>query len=190
MFDIIAVTPCAVRADFRISHYTVVSRSVEVFAAPYRQEDRFRDHKQRLGMEECRAWTKAPILRTCRVQMGAQTMLRLSKFQLDVDCGPASPSDWNRKKKHPSILDLRRLLWRQREHSSHFLVELQELPKVEPELGTVLAMASGTSHRQQLPRRQKGSLSVTGRTHACDHHRRNEPEDHCDYHVPNSPWRP
>jgi DDE superfamily endonuclease len=115
---------------------------VEVFAARYRQEDGFRDHKQRLGMEECRAWTKAPILRTFRVQMVAQTMLRLLQFQLDADCGPAtwwSPPDWNRKKKHPSILDLRRLLWRQREHFSHFLVELEELPKVEPEPGTVLA---------------------------------------------------
>jgi DDE superfamily endonuclease len=118
---------------------------IEVFAARYRQEDGFRDHKQRLGMEECRAWTKQPILRTFRVQMVAQTMLRLLQFQLDADCGPAtwwSPPDWNRKKKHPSILDLRRLLWRQRDHFSQFLVELEELPKVEPERGTVLAVAS------------------------------------------------
>lgn len=118
---------------------------IEVFAARYRQEDGFRDHKQRLGMEECRAWTKQPILRTFRVQMVAQTMLRLLQFQLDADCGPAtwwSPPDWNRKKKHPSLLDLRRLLWRQREHFSQFLVELEELPKFESEPGTVLAVAS------------------------------------------------
>jgi hypothetical protein len=39
---------------------------VEVWAARFRQEEGFRDHKPRLGMEECRAWTKAPILRTFR----------------------------------------------------------------------------------------------------------------------------
>ncbi len=37
---------------------------LEVFCARFRQEDGFRDHKQRLGMEQCRAWTKEPILRT------------------------------------------------------------------------------------------------------------------------------
>ena len=37
---------------------------VELFAARFRQEDGFRDLKQRLGWEECRAWTKNPIERT------------------------------------------------------------------------------------------------------------------------------
>jgi hypothetical protein len=37
------------------------------------EEDGFRDHQQRLGMEECRAWTKAPILRTFQVQLVALT---------------------------------------------------------------------------------------------------------------------
>ena len=37
---------------------------VEIFAARFRQEDGFRDVKQRLGWEECRAWTKQLILRT------------------------------------------------------------------------------------------------------------------------------
>ena len=32
---------------------------VELFAARFRQEDGFRDLKQRLGWEECRAWTTA-----------------------------------------------------------------------------------------------------------------------------------
>ena len=36
---------------------------VELFGA-VRQEDGFRDLKQRLGWEECRAWTKNPIERT------------------------------------------------------------------------------------------------------------------------------
>src|SRR5262249_11139420 len=50
--------------------FTVVSSAcdltglqlVEVFAARFRQEDGFRDLKQRLGWEECRAWTKKPIV--------------------------------------------------------------------------------------------------------------------------------
>ncbi len=37
---------------------------VELFTARFRQEDGFRDLKQRLGWEECRAWTAKPILRT------------------------------------------------------------------------------------------------------------------------------
>ena len=37
---------------------------VELFAARFRQEDGFRDLKQRLGWEECRAWTAKPIQRT------------------------------------------------------------------------------------------------------------------------------
>ena len=107
---------------------------VAVFAARFRQEDGFRDHKQRLGMEECRAWTKEPILRTFAVQMVAQTLLRLLQFELDAEEGAKtwwSPPDWNRHKKHPSILDLRRLLWKYRQDFSHFLEEMEEMPKVE-----------------------------------------------------------
>ena len=33
-------------------------------------------------MEECRAWTKEPVLRTFQVQMMAQTLLRLMQFRL------------------------------------------------------------------------------------------------------------
>jgi hypothetical protein len=118
---------------------------VAAFAARFRQEDGFRDHKQRLGMEECRAWTKEPILRTFRVQMVAQTLLRLLQFQLDSDCGPATwwtPPAWNPRKKHPSILDLRRLLWQHRQDFSQFLLELEEVRKVEPENEPELALAS------------------------------------------------
>jgi hypothetical protein len=105
----------------------------EVFAARYRQEDGIRDHKQRLGMEECRAWTKEPILRTFAVQMVAQTLLRLLGFELDADYGPKSwwaPPDWNKHKSHPSVLDGRRLLWRYRQEFSQFLVELEELREI------------------------------------------------------------
>lgn len=107
---------------------------VEVFAARFRQEDGFRDHKQRLGMEECRAWTKQPILRTFTVQMVAQTMLRLLQFELDAERGARtwwSPPEWNPRKHHPSILDLRRLLWKHRLDFSQFLVDLEEMSKVD-----------------------------------------------------------
>ncbi len=121
------------------------AQAVEVFAARFRQEDGIRDHKQRLGMEECRAWTKEPILRTFRVQMVAQTLLRLLQFQLDADCGQGSwwsAPEWNPRKKHPSILDIRRLMWHYREDFSHFLVELEEMPKVVAGSAPNLAMAS------------------------------------------------
>jgi hypothetical protein len=87
---------------------------VEVWAARVRQEDGCRDHKQRLGMEECRAWTKEPILRTFQVQLVALTLLRLLQARLErsleADTWWARPS-WNRRKHHASILDLRRLIW-------------------------------------------------------------------------------
>ena len=59
------------------------SQTLSANAGRFRQEDGFRDHKQRLGMEECRAWTKEPVLRTFQVQMMAQTLLRLMQFRLD-----------------------------------------------------------------------------------------------------------
>jgi hypothetical protein len=106
---------------------------VEVFAARFRQEDGFRDQKQRLGMEECRAWTKEPVLRTFQVQMVAMTLLRLMQFRLDADWGEGSywlKPEWNQRKKHPSILDLRRLFWRHRERFTKLLLRLEEIEKV------------------------------------------------------------
>ncbi|OHB73570.1 MAG: hypothetical protein A2V70_20650 [Planctomycetes bacterium RBG_13_63_9] len=94
------------------------SQTVATVAARYRQEDGFRDHKQRSGMEECRVWTKEPVLRTFQVQMIAQTLLRLMQVCLDDHWGKQtwwSAPEWNPRKKHPSILDLRRLFWRYRE---------------------------------------------------------------------------
>jgi hypothetical protein len=97
----------------------------------FRQEDGFRDHKQRLGMEECRAWTKEPILRTFQVQMVAQTLLRLMQFRLEAIDGNAwcSPPPWNPRKRHVSILDLRRLFWRHRRRFSQVLAALDDLKK-------------------------------------------------------------
>jgi hypothetical protein len=108
---------------------------VEAFAARFRQEDGFRDHKQRLGMEECRAWTKEPVLRTFQVQMLAMTLLRLMQIRLDATWGEGSywlKPEWNRRKQHPSILDLRRLFWRHRARFSKLLLKLEEITKVPP----------------------------------------------------------
>ncbi len=124
---------------YRKPWYTVTSaldfsasQVVAAFAARFRQEDGFRDQKQRLGMEECRAWTKEPVLRTFQVQMIAQTLLRLMQFRLDREWGQptwwSSPA-WNPRKKHPSILDLRRLFWRYRERFSKLLRRLEEIAK-------------------------------------------------------------
>lgn len=100
-------------------------------AGRFRQEDGFRDHKQRLGMEECRAWTKEPILRTFQVQMLALTLLRLMQYRLDATSGarwrPAPP--WNLEKRHASILDLRRLFWKHRTRFSQLLSALDDLKK-------------------------------------------------------------
>ena len=56
---------------------------VELFAARFRQEDGFRDLKQRLGWEECRAWTKNPIERTGQAQWVTMSLLRLLQFRLE-----------------------------------------------------------------------------------------------------------
>jgi hypothetical protein len=81
-------------------------------------------------MEECRAWTKEPILRTFQVQLVALTLLRLLQARLNQTWGPdtwwCKPA-WNQRKRHASILDLRRLFWRYRTEFSQFLVHLEEL---------------------------------------------------------------
>ena len=79
--------------------------------ARFRREDGFRDHKQRLGMEECRAWTTAPVERTFAVQVVAQPLLRLLAWRLDAANGVGgwwSAPEWNRHKSRPSLLDVRR----------------------------------------------------------------------------------
>jgi len=97
----------------------------------FRQEDGFRDHKQRLGMEECRAWTKEPILRTFQVQMIALTLLRLMEVRLHQAHGSSwcPPPPWNLEKRHVSILDLRRRFWRHRQRFSQLVAALDDLKK-------------------------------------------------------------
>jgi DDE superfamily endonuclease len=85
---------------------------VELFAARFRQEDGFRDLKQRLGWEECRAWTENPIRRTSQAQWVTMSLLRLLQFRLDreVEHGWWQAPPWNRQKERPSVLDVERLL--------------------------------------------------------------------------------
>ena len=96
---------------------------VELFAARFRQEDGFRDLKQRLGWEECRAWTRNPIERTTQVQWVAMSLMRLAQFQLEADGGKPwwSPPPWNRRKDRPSVLDIERLFRRRAAEIRHFL---------------------------------------------------------------------
>jgi hypothetical protein len=90
---------------------------VELFCARYRQEDGFRDLKQRLGWEECRAWTKNPILRTTQAVFVALTLLRLLQLRLEQEAGDAwwLHPPWNPRKTRPSVRDVERLLWQHRE---------------------------------------------------------------------------
>jgi hypothetical protein len=100
---------------------------VELFAARFRQEDGFRDLKQRLGWEECRAWTRNPIERTSQVQWVALSLMRLAQFRLEA-AGAGDwwePPPWNKAKDRPSVLDVERLFRRQageiRQHLSDWL---------------------------------------------------------------------
>jgi hypothetical protein len=86
---------------------------VELFCARFRQEDCFRDLKQRLGWEECRAWTRNPIERTTQAILATYTALRLLQMELEDqgnDWWLRPP--WNRGKSRPSVLDVQRLLRR------------------------------------------------------------------------------
>jgi hypothetical protein len=89
---------------------------VELFAARFRQEDGFREVKQRLGWEECRAWTKEPILRTTQAELLALTLLRLLQIRLDAEAGDSwwFHPPWNPHKTRASVLDLERLWWEHR----------------------------------------------------------------------------
>jgi hypothetical protein len=98
---------------------------VELFAARFRQEDGFRDLKQRLGWEECRAWTRKPIERTSQAQWMTMSLLRLLQFGLDAEGVPDwwSPPPWDKEKDRPSVLDLERLLRRHRAEIQRLLSE-------------------------------------------------------------------
>jgi DDE superfamily endonuclease len=98
---------------------------VELFCARFRQEDGFRDLKQRLGWEECRAWTQLPIVRTTQAQLLVLTLLRLLQFRLEDGEGDSwwLHPPWNKRKARPSLLDLERLLGQHREEIRRLLSE-------------------------------------------------------------------
>jgi hypothetical protein len=85
---------------------------VEIFCARFRQEDAFRDLKQRLGWEECRAWTRNPIERTTQAVLVTLTALRVLQFELQQERGDDwwLHPPWNKGKTRPSVLDVERLL--------------------------------------------------------------------------------
>lgn len=89
---------------------------VELFCARFRQEDGFRDLKQRLGWEECRAWTRQPIERGTATLLLTLTALRLLQVELQQRGEPwwQSPP-WDANKSRPSIRDVQRLLRERRE---------------------------------------------------------------------------
>ena len=60
---------------------------VELFRARFRQEDAFRDLKQRLGWEECRAWTRLPVWRTRLMLFVVLGALRRLEWALNARCG-------------------------------------------------------------------------------------------------------
>jgi hypothetical protein len=98
---------------------------VELFAARFRQEDGFRDLKQRLGWEECRAWTKNPIERTSQAQWVAMSLLRLLQFRLEAsgEEGWWFRPPWHKDKDRPSVLDAQRLMRRHRAEIQRLLSE-------------------------------------------------------------------
>src|SRR6185312_15674032 len=89
---------------------------VELFCARFRQEDGFRDLKQRLGWEECRAWTRLPVWRTTQAVFVTLGLLRRLQWGLEAsgDDGWWLHPPWNPRKTRPSVLDLERLLRGQR----------------------------------------------------------------------------
>jgi len=98
---------------------------VELFAARFRQEDGFRDLKQRLGWEEGRAWTQNPIERTSQGQWVTMSLLRLLQFGLE-ESGEEDwwfRPPWNPDEDRPSILDAERLMRRHRAEIQRLLSE-------------------------------------------------------------------
>jgi hypothetical protein len=90
---------------------------VELFGARFRQEDGFRDLKQRLGWEECRAWTRNPIVRTTLTLFATMALLRRLQFRLEEEAGDGwwLHPPWNPHKTRPSVLDVERLLRQHRD---------------------------------------------------------------------------
>jgi len=129
----VPVKAAVAKVEGYTKRFTLVTSATELtglqmallFAARFRQEDGFRDLKQRLGWEECRAWTRNPIERTSQAQWVTMSLLRLLQFRLDAEgCVDWwTPPPWNRKKDRPSVLDVERLLRRHRAEIQRLLAE-------------------------------------------------------------------
>ena len=108
---------------------------VELFAGGFTARDGFRNLKQRLGWEECRAWTANPIQRTSKAQWVTMSLLRLLQFRLQASGkeGWWFRPPWNKKKDRPSVLDAERLMRRHRERIGRLFSrsgrEMRELPR-------------------------------------------------------------
>jgi hypothetical protein len=85
---------------------------VELFCARFRQEDGFRDLKQRLGWEECRAWTRLPVWRTTLMLFVVLAALRRLEWALDQRHGDDwwLHPPWDPHKDRPSVRDVERFL--------------------------------------------------------------------------------
>jgi hypothetical protein len=107
---------------------------VEIFCARSRQEDGIRDLKQRLGWEECRAWTRNPIERTTQVLFVALTAMRLLEEKLRAEQGDEwwFHPPWNKGKQRPSVLDVQRLLWQHREQFQRLLSKFVQDARLGP----------------------------------------------------------
>jgi hypothetical protein len=99
--------------------------ALEIFCARFRQEDGFRDLKQRLGWEEGRAWTRNPIERTTQAVLATMTAMRLLQFELQEEKGDDwwLHPPWNPRKTRPSVLDVERLLRQHREELQQGLAD-------------------------------------------------------------------
>ena len=116
---------------------------VELFCARFRQEDGFRDLKQRLGWEECRAWTRLPVWRTTLMLFVVLGALRRLEWALDARCGDDwwLHPPWNGRKDRASVRDVARLLWRHRgEIQRHLSGWLEEGTKSDRGPGRRVAM--------------------------------------------------
>jgi hypothetical protein len=102
---------------------------LELFAARFRQEDGFRDLKQKLGWEESRAWTQNSIERTSQMMWVTMSLMRLFQLRLErrnpeVEWWKAPP--WYSEKKHPSVQDVERVF---RQYCREFQALLAEWMK-------------------------------------------------------------
>ena len=141
---------------------------VEGFAGRFRQEDVFRDLKQRLGWEECRAWTQAPIERTSQVQWVTLSLLRLAQFRLEAE-GSTDwwlRPPWNRKKDRPSVLDVERLLRRHGSEIRNLLAKWlgkEEGAAREPAAGAAWGAGRGPVAGAARSRDPATSLGIGGK---------------------------